>query len=161
MGIEFWCLSIFRKKSLNWNNPWWSYSPKQLIYFRIFVNIWNSRNKFRKIKKITLKKVTALGSLFVMYSYFFHGIPFIGSRFYWLSFVKSMCTKSAANNYLFKVNNKSTRTRCELCSKLTTKTTGRSHFSRSDVFIFNFEHVSCFYCWFCLLGGVRLFRDAI
>ena len=30
-----------------------------------------------------------------------------------------------AGNYLFKVNNKSTRTRCEICSKLTIKTPER------------------------------------
>ena len=30
--------------------------------------------------------------------------------------------KYPAGNYLFKVNNKSTRTRCEICSKLTIKT---------------------------------------
>ena len=118
MGKKFWCLSIFRKKPLNWNNPWWHYSPKQLIYWRTFGNIWNSRNKFwENFKKFTLKNVAALGSLFVMYSCFFNGIPFIGSRFYWLSFVKSICTKRIANNYLFKVNNKSTKTRFEFCSK--------------------------------------------
>ena len=32
-----------------------------------------------------------------------------------------------AGNYLFKVNNKNTRTRCEICSKLTIKTPERRH----------------------------------
>ena len=30
-----------------------------------------------------------------------------------------------ADNYMFKVNNRSTRTRCEICSKLTRKTSER------------------------------------
>ena len=32
-----------------------------------------------------------------------------------------------ANIYLFKVNNRKTRKRCEICSKLTIKTTERRH----------------------------------
>ena len=96
-------------------------------------------------------------------------IPFVESRFYWLPFVKNICTKSTANNYLPKVNNKSTRTSCELCSKLTTKISGRCHCSRSDVFIFTFEHCSCLvlkFLWlilnkFGLLGGAQIFKDTI
>ena len=34
---------------------------------------------------------------------------------------------TGAGNYLFKVNNRNTRTRCEICSKLTIKTTERRH----------------------------------
>ena len=30
-----------------------------------------------------------------------------------------------AGNYMFKVNNRNTRTRCEICSKLTIKTPAR------------------------------------
>ena len=82
----------------------------------------------------------SLTSLFVMRSYFFNGIRFIESRFYWSPFFRNICTESSTNNYLFKVNNKNTRTSWELSSKLTTKTSGRCHCSRSDVFIFNFEH---------------------
>ena len=32
-----------------------------------------------------------------------------------------------AGNYMFKVNNRNTRTRCEICSKLTIKTPERRH----------------------------------
>ena len=78
-----------------------------------------------------------------MYSYFFKEISFIGGRCYWLAFIKSKCTKRTANNYLFKVNDKSTGTRCELYSKLKTQTSGRSRCSCSVIFIFNLEHVSC------------------
>ena len=42
----------------------------------------------------------------------------------------------------FKVNNRSTRTRCEICSKLTIKTPERCQCSRFGVFIVNFKHIS-------------------
>ena len=47
-----------------------------------------------------------------------------------------------AGIYLFKVNNRNTRTRCELCSKLTIKISERHHWRRSVVFVVNFEHIS-------------------
>ena len=46
-----------------------------------------------------------------------------------------------AGIYLFKVNNKKTRTRCEIYSKLKEKTPERRHWPHSGVFIVNFEHV--------------------
>ena len=42
-----------------------------------------------------------------------------------------------AGNYMFKVDYRNTRTRCETCSKLTIKTPER----RFSVFIVNFEHI--------------------
>ena len=41
---------------------------------------------------------------------------------------------------MFKDNNRSTRTKSEICSKLTIKTPERHHWCRSGVFIVNFEH---------------------
>ena len=43
---------------------------------------------------------------------------------------------------LLKVNNRNTRTRCEICLELTIKTPKRSQWCRSGVFIVNFEHIS-------------------
>ena len=37
-------------------------------------------------------------------------------------------TVNLAGNYMFKVNNRNTRTRCEICSKLTIKTLERRYF---------------------------------
>ena len=54
---------------------------------------------------------------------------------------------------MFKVNNKNTRTRCKICSKLTIKTPERRHWRRSGVFIVNFEHISdlaLVFLWFTL-----------
>ena len=47
-----------------------------------------------------------------------------------------------AGNYMFKVNGQKTRTRCEICSKLTIKIPERRHWRRSGIFIVNFEHIS-------------------
>ena len=48
----------------------------------------------------------------------------------------------SAGIYLLKVNNRNTRTRCEICSKLTIRTSERHQWRRSGVFIVNFEHIS-------------------
>ena len=49
---------------------------------------------------------------------------------------------STAGVYLLKVNDRNTRTRCEICSKLTINTPERRQWSCSGVFIVNFEHIS-------------------
>ena len=60
--------------------------------------------------------------------------------------IRKVVTKSwnkrnfPAGQYMFKVNNKTTRTTCEICSKLTKKTTKRR--CRFGVFVVNFEHIS-------------------
>ena len=56
-----------------------------------------------------------------------------------------------AGIYLLKVNNRNTRTRCEICSKLTINTPERRHWRRSGVFIVNFEHISHLALVFLLL----------
>ena len=43
---------------------------------------------------------------------------------------------------MFNVNNRNTRARCEICSKLTIKILERHHWRRSGIFIVNFEHIS-------------------
>ena len=54
-----------------------------------------------------------------------------------------------AGIYLLKVNNKNTKTRCEICSKLTIKTL--RHWRHSGVFVVNFEHISHLALVFLLL----------
>ena len=56
-----------------------------------------------------------------------------------------------AGIYLLKVNNRNTRTKCEICSKLTIKTSERRHWRRPGVFIVNFEHISQLVLVFLLL----------
>ena len=52
---------------------------------------------------------------------------------------------------LLKVNNKNTRTECEICSELTVKTPERRQWIPSGVYIVNFEHILYFALVFLLL----------
>ena len=54
-------------------------------------------------------------------------------------------------NYMFKVNNGKTRTRCEIWSNLTIATSERPQSRHSCVFIVNFEHISHLVLVFLLL----------
>ena len=56
-----------------------------------------------------------------------------------------------ANIFMLKVNNRNTRKRCVICSKLTMKTPERYHWCRSDSFIIMFEHISRPFLVFLLL----------
>ena len=56
--------------------------------------------------------------------------------------VPSLSSNNRANIYLFKVNNKNTRKRCEICSKLIIKTAERR---RSGVFIVDFKIFHTFF----------------
>ena len=42
---------------------------------------------------------------------------------------------------MFKVNNRNTRTRCEICLKLTIKIPERRQWPPSGIFIVNFKHI--------------------
>ena len=53
--------------------------------------------------------------------------------------------------YLLKVNNRNTRTRCDICLKLTIKIPERRHWRRSGVLFVNFEHISHLVLIFLLL----------
>ena len=56
-----------------------------------------------------------------------------------------------AGNYMFKVNSRNSRTKCEICPKLTIKTPKQRHCRRSGVFIVNFGHISLLVLVFLLL----------
>ena len=51
-------------------------------------------------------------------------------------------SSNPAGNYVFRVNNRNTRTRCKICSKLTVKMPERRQWLCSGVLIVNFEHIS-------------------
>ena len=59
--------------------------------------------------------------------------------------------RNPADICLLKVNNKNTRTSCEICSKVTIKTPERLQWRRSGVFFVNFEHISQLVLEFLLL----------
>ena len=56
-----------------------------------------------------------------------------------------------AGIYPLKVNNRNTRTKCKICSKLTIKTPEQRHWRRSGDFVVNFEHISHLVLVFLLL----------
>ena len=74
----------------------------------------------------------------------------VNQSHYWCSL---RCKKqlSPAGNYMFKVNNRNTRTRYEICLKLIVKTPEWRHWRRGGVFIGNFEHISALFLVFLLL----------
>ena len=53
--------------------------------------------------------------------------------------------------YLLNFNNRNTRTKCKICSKLTIKTPEQRHWCHSGIFIVNFELISDFVLVFLLL----------
>ena len=59
--------------------------------------------------------------------------------------------KYPAGTYMFKVNNRNTKTRCKICLKLTIKTPEWRQWRRSGVFIVNFEDISHLVLVFLLL----------
>ena len=72
-----------------------------------------------------------------------------------LKFVRS----NPASIYLLKVNNRNTRTRCDICSKLTIKTPEPYYWPRSGVFILNSEHISHHVVVFLLLTLIADWED--
>ena len=57
----------------------------------------------------------------------------------------------AAGKYMFKVNNRNTIARCEICSRLKIRKPERRHCRRSGVFIVNFGHIARLALVFLLL----------
>ena len=53
----------------------------------------------------------------------------------------SLSSSFPAAKRMFKCNNRNSRTRCEICSKLVIKTPERRDWRHSGVFIVNFEHI--------------------
>ena len=56
-------------------------------------------------------------------------------------------------NYMFEVNNRNTRARCEIYSKLKVKTPERHHCS--SVYIVNSEQVNIAWVWDALLSALK------
>ena len=102
------------------------------------------KNKGKSIQKLSKMRISKQKK-----------VPYQISSF--LSFYdkNNLITKISANipagNYMLKVNNRNTRTRCEICSKLTIKTPEWGQWRHSGVFIANFEHISHLSLVFLLL----------
>ena len=60
---------------------------------------------------------------------------------------------------MLKVNNRNTRSTCEICSELTIKTPEQIHWHRSGVIVANFEHISHLVLVFLLKYNTKIIRD--
>ena len=65
----------------------------------------------------------------------------LAGDFWRINFFDTTLEANSFDICLFKFSNRNTRTRCEICSKLTIKTLEQCHWCRSGVFIVNFEHI--------------------
>ena len=64
------------------------------------------------------------------------------------------CVLHPAGNYMFKVNNKNSRTRCEICSKLTVKTSSLLTLNIFHI-LFYFEQVNAGWAVYCTLVTLK------
>ena len=78
-------------------------------------------------------------------------------KYLWVGMVRKGCSHSAGIS-LLKVNSRNTRTRYEICSKLTIKKPERCQWRCSGFFIVNFEHISHLVALFLLFVN---FENAI
>ena len=76
-----------------------------------------------------------------------------------LSLIDSFTFFFPAGNYMFRVNNRNTRIKREICSKLTIKTPEWRQLHRFGVFIANFEHISHLVLLFLLFLFHALSRE--
>ena len=96
------------------------------IFWKYFANI-KGRNKMQK-KRMQNKRIQIKATL---------NVKLLVLQILNVSTLHANCWCQ----YMFKVSNRNTRARCEICSKLTMKTPERHHWRRSGVFIVNFEHI--------------------
>ena len=75
-----------------------------------------------------------------------HFTNFTGKHLFWTLFLIRLQAF-----YLLKVNNRNSRTRCGICSKITIKTPECRQWRRSGVFNVNFEHISHLFLMFLML----------
>ena len=92
-----------------------------ILYIQIYMKFLESTGQWFIFNEVPVVHSQISRSRMLLHSIFFKNLPWKG----WIYL--------PAGIYLLKVNNKNTRTRCEICSELTIKIPG--------IFIVNFEHV--------------------
>ena len=120
--------------------------------FLVFSRIWIEYGEIFRISPYSVRIRENMDQKNSMNMDTFHavqGLTFFKYSFgdWWLSVyskptVASCFGKYPVNIYLFKINNRNTRKRCQKCLKLTIKTPERRHWYHFGVFIVNFEHIS-------------------
>ena len=134
--------SFVKLKYLTWNLIWvqlelsWNWSTWSEIWYGCY---WN----FCKTQVLEVKfNIGAISIISKWRSIFFNYELNIWKRGIKFRSRNHQNVNNPAGIYLLKVNNRNTRTRCEMCSKLTIKTLERRYWRRSGVFIGNFERIS-------------------
>ena len=138
--------------------------PSTEFFYLYFLLFWRSNKTYSESEKISDQKKFYFWTFFhVTGFYFWNSAKYrkiIFCVFYFLKISLRGCGNewgeistgsSPAGSYMFKVNIRNTRTRCEICLKLTIKTPERRQWSRSSVFIVNFECISYLVPVFLLL----------
>ena len=110
-----------------------------LLYFLFSTyTSWNIKFLISISERWFISSISYLISLFDYMFFIFH--PFVAQYMSITSFI-SISYLFPARIYLFKVGNRNTRRRYEICSKLTKKTPERSQWHHSGVFTVTFEHI--------------------
>ena len=68
--------------------------------------------------------------------------------YWWLLHLRSDFVYHPSRHLFFKVDNRNTKTMCKICAKFTIMTPERHHWSRSYIFIVNFEQTSHIFLYF-------------
>ena len=104
----------------------WKLSNNHLKFYQHWQ--WNKRRKSLSIiiPHNLFNPTTLMNNVFFLFLFFFKKEPY----YY------------PGGIYMFKVNNKNIRTRCEICSKITVKIPERRQWHCFGVFIVHFEHIS-------------------
>ena len=89
----------------------------------IYYSLWPTMNSLGLISS-ALTKISAIFYVLRKLNHFRSMLPS-----YWSQWIREICNKTDCpkNKYMLKVNNKKTRERCEICSKLTRKIPERRH----------------------------------
>ena len=113
------------------------------IFFHFFLSLRVNQDVFSlkdcfKLKRLGKRYLRSLNIYkFPIWVSIFQAFP--GKK----SIVVLSCNQDiiSANIYLFKVSNRNSRKRCDICSNLTLKRSDRLQWSRCDVFINDFKHM--------------------
>ena len=124
-------INKFKDEITNWNLR----VGHTILYNLNYVLDWKNNSKSSKIARFKKKAETAAKTK----------VKKIGL------YISARILPLSASIHLFKVTNRNTKKRCEVCSRLTIITPEWCHWSRANVFIANFEHILHLFLVFLLL----------
>ena len=108
-------------------------NSEHILHFILMLSLFNLKKKINGPEKLRFQIIN-------LFSVTVGNILFFGLRKSVGSHVFNLI--HPAGIYMFKVNNRNTKIRCEICLKLTIKTPERLYWCCCNVFIANFNHIS-------------------